>query len=95
MDSVTVSITYRTMDAIRVGTVVLTGSGVDLEDAADLLADGAEAAGHEVTRVQVVETLTRPGRERRPRPALAATVAVDGAGEPARTVKRRIVRSGA
>ncbi len=88
-DHATVSIQWQTADQTKVATLVVQAEGLDLDDALDLLADGAEARGYTVTRTQVAEQVTRPGRERRPRPAPVEPVVV-AEGEPARIRRVKI-----
>ena len=88
-DQATVSIQWETDDQTKVATLVVEASGLDLDDALDLIADGAEAHGYQVTRTQVVEQVVRPGRERRPKAAPVEPVVV-AEGEPARIRKVKI-----
>ncbi|MGE3795974.1 MAG: hypothetical protein AB7I38_18895 [Dehalococcoidia bacterium] len=88
-DQATVNIQWETDDQTKVATIVVEASGIELDDALDLIADGVEARGYTVTRTRVVEQVTRPGRERRPRPAPAEPVVV-AEGEPARIRRVKI-----
>jgi hypothetical protein len=91
-DQGTVSFTVHTTDQIKAATLTVQAEGIALDDALDLIADGAEAAGYTVTRTQVVETVTRPGRARGPKPEKADPVTVVE-GEPAR-IRRVKVKGG-
>jgi hypothetical protein len=88
-DRGTVSFTYQTTDQLKAVTLTVTADGIELDDALDLIAEGAEARGWTVSRTQVVETVTRPGRERKPKPVDAVPVVV-AAGEPAQVKRVRI-----
>lgn len=93
-DQGSISFTWRTADQVKAATITVQAEGIDIDDALDVFADGAEAGGYTVTRTQVDERVTRPGRERKPKPAKAEPVVVVE-GEPAQTRRVKIAKGGA